>query len=50
MESGAPPLPGDRTNAMRDPSGDQRGDASREDDGEIQRIEVESFVYTPMNE
>src|SRR5512141_2073999 len=43
-ESGAPPLPGERTNAIRAPSGDQRGDASRDGDGASQRIEVESFV------
>src|SRR5712691_1436163 len=49
-ESGAPPAPGNRTNAMRCPSGDQRGDRSRANAGASQVIAVLSFVYTPMKE
>src|SRR5690348_3510544 len=48
-ESGAPPRPGVRTNAIRFPSGDQRGDASTDDDGDNHSIDVESLSYTPMN-
>src|SRR5881397_1609679 len=47
-ESGAPPAPGSLTNATRRPSGDQRGDRSRENDGARNAIAVLSFVYTPM--
>src|ERR1700737_3977692 len=47
-ESGAPPLPGCRTKAMRLPSGDQRGEKSRELDGESQKTGVESFVKIPI--
>ena len=47
-ESGAPPAPGSRTNAIRFPSGDQRGDRSRANAGPSQVTGVLSFVYTPM--
>src|SRR6202171_885756 len=47
-ESGAPPLPGCRTKAMRLPSGDQRGDKSRELDGESQVTGIESFAKIPI--
>jgi len=36
--AGAPPVPGRRTNATRVPSGDQRGEESREVDGASQRM------------
>src|SRR6267143_1967972 len=49
-ESGAPPAPGIRTNAIRRPSGDQRGDWSRANAGASQVIAELSFVYTPMKE
>src|SRR5436309_6697318 len=48
-ESGAPPAPGRRTNAMRFPSGDQRGDRSRANAGASQVTGVLSLVKTPMN-
>ena len=48
-ESGAPPVPGRRTNAIRFPSGDQRGDRSRANAGASHVIGVLSFVNTPMN-
>src|ERR1700693_2399752 len=47
-ESGAPPLPGCRTKAMRLPSGDQRGEKSRELDGESQITGIESLVKIPI--
>jgi len=46
-ESGSPPPAGIRTNAMRAPSGDQRGDRSRAKVGRSQRMGVASLVYTP---
>src|SRR5216110_1354782 len=49
-ESGAPPAPGSRTNAIRRPSGDQRGDRSRANAGASQVMGVLSFVNTPMKE
>src|SRR6266704_436195 len=47
-ESGAPPAPGSLTNAIRFPSGDQRGDRSRAKAGPSQVTGVLSLVYTPM--
>src|SRR5258708_36040703 len=49
-ESGAPPVPGNRTNAIRRPSGDQRGERSRANAGASQVIAVVSFVYKPIRE
>src|SRR5712691_2699289 len=49
-ESGAPPAPGSRTNAMRRPSGDQRGERSRANAGASHVSAVVSFVYTPIRE
>src|ERR1041384_8388482 len=46
-ESGAPPAPGSRTNAMRFPSGDQRGERSRANAGASHVIAVLSFADTP---
>jgi hypothetical protein len=43
-ESGAPPDPGARMNAMREPSAFQRGETSRDVDGATHRIGVESFA------
>jgi hypothetical protein len=44
MASGAPPAPGRRTKAICRPSGDQRGEESREVEGASQSIGCESFV------
>src|SRR5258705_4978205 len=49
-ESGAPPVPGNLTNAIRRPSGDQRGERSRAKAGASHVIAVLSFVYTPIKE
>src|SRR2546427_7080751 len=48
-ESGAPPVPGRRTNAIRRPSGDQRGERSRANAGASHVIAVLSFANTPTN-
>jgi hypothetical protein len=48
-ESTAPPAPGRRTKASRAPSGDQRGDPSRDVEGAIHRTGVESPLHTPTN-
>ena len=42
--SGAPPVPGRRTKARRRPSGDQRGEPSREVEGAIQTMGAVSPV------
>src|SRR2546423_3957270 len=47
-ESGAPPLPGCRTKAMRLPSGDQRGEKSRELEGESHITGIESLTKIPI--
>src|SRR2546425_11997240 len=47
-ESGAPPVPGSRTKAIRLPSGDQRRDRSRAKAGPGQVTGVLSLMYTPM--
>jgi hypothetical protein len=47
MESGDPPAPGRRTNAICLPSGDHLGEPSRSKDGAIHLIGVVESVYTP---